>query len=70
MKFYIQYENRQGVLMRILTEVSRRGIPFVGVDAYNGAVRLEIETVPKQDLQLLRAWRNQIDVLSADQLVP
>lgn len=67
MKTYIiTFEPRQGVLMRLLTEVSRRGIPLGDVSAdASGVLTLKIETTEKQEGQLLRAWRSTIDVVSA-----
>lgn len=67
MKTYlITFDPRQGVLMRLLNEVSRRGIDFGDMIAdRSGVLTLRIETTEKQEAQLLRAWRSTIDVVSA-----
>lgn len=52
--------------MRLLNEVSRRGIDLGDLTAdRSGVLTLRIETTEKQEGQLLRAWRSTIDVVSA-----
>jgi hypothetical protein len=60
--YRIVFTPSQGTLMRILTEVTRRGIPLEEVRGVKGSVQLALEVTEKQDLQLQRAWKNQIDV--------
>ncbi len=50
--------------MRILTQVTRRGIPLEEIRAVKGSVLMVLEVTEKQDGQLRRAWENQIDVNS------
>ena len=68
MRFVLSYENRQGVLMRVLGEVVRRGIVFKRVQASSAIIKLTIDCTPVQALQLLRAWRGIIDVISAEKI--
>ena len=65
MTYEIQFKPRQGVLMRILTEVTRRGIDIIYVHADGGLLTLKILVTEKQEGQLLRAWRSTIDVVEA-----
>jgi ACT domain-containing protein len=60
--FHIFYRDRQGVLMRILNEVSRRGIAFKEVIAIHDLLTLTLDINKKQEEQLCRAWRATIDV--------
>jgi hypothetical protein len=62
MTYRILFTPSQGTLMRILTEVTRRGIALEEVRGVKGSVQLALEVTQKQDLQLQRAWKNQIDV--------
>jgi hypothetical protein len=64
MTYSIQFTPSQGTLMRILTQVTRRGIPLEEVLATKGIVTLTLEVTEKQDGQLQRAWKNQIDVIA------
>ena len=55
--------------MRLLTEVTRRGIDLGDVQAdASGVLTIKIETTEKQEGQLLRAWRSTIDVVTANRL--
>jgi hypothetical protein len=65
MTYEIAFKPRQGVLMRILTEVTRRGIDIISVHADGGLLTIKILVTEKQEGQLLRAWRSTIDVVSA-----
>ena len=65
--FHIRYRNAQGVLMRILNAVSRRGLDLASVHAeYTGCdhlVTLLLETTHKQLGQLYREWYAIVDVI-------
>jgi acetolactate synthase regulatory subunit len=65
--FHIRYRNAQGVLMRILNAVSRRGLDLTSVHAeYAGqdhAVTLLLEVSHKQIGQLYREWYAIVDVV-------
>jgi hypothetical protein len=63
MTYHIQFTPSQGTLMRILTQVTRRGIALEEVLATKGIVTLTLDVTDKQDGQLRRAWVNQIDVI-------
>jgi hypothetical protein len=65
MTYQILFNPRQGVLMRILHEVTRRGIDIIYVKAEGYEVIIKIMVTEKQEKQLLRAWRATIDVLEA-----
>lgn len=60
--YAIGYDLRQGVLMRILNEVARRGLEYEYVTATPVGVMLNLEVTPKQDGQLQRAWKGIVDV--------
>jgi hypothetical protein len=62
MTYHILFTPSQGTLMRILTQVTRRGIPLEEIRAVKGSVLLVLDVTEKQDGQLRRAWENQIDV--------
>jgi len=64
----IYYRDEQGVLMRILTELSRRAIQLPYVLAINGCVHLRVEVTDKQKAQLLRAWKGIVGVTHVDTL--
>jgi acetolactate synthase small subunit len=65
--FHVRYRNTQGVLMRILNAVSRRGLDLTSVHAeYAGrdhAVTLLLEVSQKQIGQLYREWYAIVDVV-------
>jgi acetolactate synthase small subunit len=65
--FHVRYRNSQGVLMRILNAVSRRGLDLTSVHAeYAGqehAVTLLLEVSHKQAGQLYREWYSIVDVI-------
>lgn len=65
--FHIRYRNQQGVLMRILNAVSRRGLDLTSVHAeYAGrdhAVTLLLGVSHKQTGQLFREWYAIVDVI-------
>lgn len=65
MTYEITFKPRQGVLMRILTEVTRRGIDIIQVHADGYVCTINLLATEKQEGQLLRAWRSTIDVESA-----
>jgi acetolactate synthase small subunit len=64
--FHIRYRNSQGVLMRILNAISRRGLDLTSVHAEAGAqdylVTLLLEVSPRQIGQLSREWYSIVDV--------
>jgi hypothetical protein len=62
MVYQILFAPSQGTLMRILTQVTRRGIPLEEIRAVKGSVLLVLDVNEKQHGQLVRAWENQIDV--------
>lgn len=65
--FHIRYRNTQGVLMRILNAISRRGLDLISVHAEPAAqdylVTLLVEVTPKQMGQLSREWYSIVDVI-------
>jgi acetolactate synthase small subunit len=65
--FHLRYRNTQGVLMRILNAVSRRGLDFNSLQAEpvqdHHQVTLLLEVTPKQVGQLNREWYSIVDVL-------
>ncbi len=65
--FHIRYRNTQGVLMRILNAVSRRGLDLTSVNAEpvtdHHQVSLLLDVTPKQVGQLFREWNSIVDVL-------
>lgn len=54
--------------MRILGEISKRGLCFHRIDAGNRVMVVEIEAEPHHVQQLLRCWRNTIDVISSEEI--
>lgn len=64
MTYNIQFTPSQGTLMRILTQVTRRAIDLEEILATKGIVVLTLDVTERQDGQLRRAWKNQIDVLA------
>lgn len=63
MTYTIQFTPSQGTLMRIFTEITRRGVVLEEILATKGIVVLTLDVTDKQDAQLRRAWSNQIDVI-------
>jgi hypothetical protein len=63
MTYRILFTPSQGTLMRILTQVTRRAIDLEEITATKGCVILPLLVTEKQDGQLQRAWKNQIDVI-------
>jgi acetolactate synthase small subunit len=65
--FHIRYRNSQGVLMRILNAISRRGLDLTSVHAEPAAqdylVTLLVEATTKQVGQLSREWHSIVDVI-------
>jgi acetolactate synthase small subunit len=65
--FHIRYRNTQGVLMRILNAVSRRGLDLTSVNAQpvteHHEVTLLLDVTEKQVGQLYREWHSIVDVL-------
>lgn len=65
--FHIRYRNSQGVLMRILNAISRRGLDLTSVHAEPAAqdylVTLLVEVSSKQIGQLSREWYSIVDVV-------
>lgn len=63
MTYQILFTPSQGTLMRILSQVTRRGIPLEDIRAVKGSVVLaNLDVTVKQDGQLRRAWENQMNV--------
>ena len=60
--YRVSHDNSQGVLMRCLGAVSRRGMPFISVQDQGGILTLEVEVNPKTHGQLLREWRGIVGV--------
>lgn len=60
--FIIYHDQSQGVLMRALTAVSRRGLAFVYVKDPGGTLTLILDVNEKTTGQLLRDWRATIGV--------
>lgn len=64
--FHIRYRNTQGVLMRILNAVSRRGLDLTSVNAEpaldHHQVTLLLDVTTKQVGQLYREWNSIVDV--------
>jgi hypothetical protein len=60
--YTITFEPRQGVLMRILSEATRRAIDLEAIRAVKGCAVLVLDVTEKQHGQLLRAWKSTIDV--------
>ena len=65
--FHIRYRNTQGVLMRILNAVSRRGLELTSVNAQpvseHHEVTLLLDVTEKQVGQLHREWHSIVDVI-------
>ena len=67
--YYINYRNEQGVLLRIITAVTRRGIPIetlvsTPVPANDYLAVVQIEPTKAQQAQLKRDWKGIIGVLN------
>jgi hypothetical protein len=72
MTFTIKFRPTQGTLLRILSEITRRGLELnylhavSGMGAVPGQAVIKVNEVKdKQRDQLLRAWRSTIDVEEA-----
>jgi len=66
MFFTVKFRPTQGTLMRILTEITRRGLELDYVHAFGGIAHLRIDQIKdKQRDQLIRAWSSAIDVEKA-----
>lgn len=66
MKFILHYEEKQGVLMRILSAVSRRALTFNYVQADNGVLTLRTNCNLIQAAQLQRDWLATVGVTSVE----
>jgi len=72
MTFTIRFRPTQGTLLRVLSEITRRGLELNYIQAHSGkgavpgraVIRVD-ELKDKQRDQLLRAWRSTIDVEEA-----
>ena len=60
--YRIRHDQTQGLLMRALGAVSRRGLPFISVQDQDDTLTLEVEVNPKTHGQLLREWNSIIGV--------
>lgn len=60
--YQIDFVHRQGVLPRILGEVTRRGITLDFVTTAPGKAILTIQIDLHIEAQLMRAWRSIVDV--------
>lgn len=66
MIFNIRHDDQQGVIMRVLNEVSRRGLTFFYIHADNGRICVHCDSNEQQRDQLLRAWQSTVGVTSAE----
>lgn len=68
MIFNIKHDDQQGVIMRVLNAVSRRGLEFWYIHADNGKICLHTNSDQKQAEQLMRDWNATVGVHEVTQV--